>query len=66
MGTMRPVSEAPRADEDSAWLRGWPWLHFLLLVGALWFVYRGAFAGPFFSDDVDFILENPIVEGLSP
>jgi protein O-mannosyl-transferase len=60
------VNETPRANEGSAWLRGWPWLHFALCVAALWIVYRGAFAGPFFSDDQDLILENPIVEGLSP
>jgi hypothetical protein len=57
-----PASEAPRSE----WLRGWPWLHLALCAGVLLCVYQGSYSGPFFSDDNDFILENPIIEGLSP
>ncbi len=63
------MSDAPRGElhtpSDAPWLRGWPLLHLALCAGALLLVYRGAFPGPFFSDDHDLILENPIAEGLS-
>jgi hypothetical protein len=64
------VSDAPRDPADvragEAWLRGWPWLHLALASGALLVLYRGALGGPFFSDDNAFIVQNPLIEGLSP
>jgi len=60
------VSDAPRATSEGPWLRGWPWLHLALCALALLALYHGALHAPFFSDDNDLILENPVIEGLSP
>jgi hypothetical protein len=60
------VSDRPRATSDDPWLRGWPWLHLALCAGALLVLYHGALQAPFFSDDHDLILENPVIEGLLP
>jgi len=62
------VSDSPRETPRvrNPWLRGWPWLHLAVCAVVLLSLYRGALEGPFFSDDTDLILENPVVEGLSP
>src|SRR5215470_12432421 len=60
------VTDSPRDPTRDPWLRGWPWLHLVVCAVVLLSLYRGALTGPFFSDDTDLILENPVVEGLSP
>lgn len=60
------MSDPPRATFDDPWLRGWPWLHLGLCAVVLLALYHGALHAPFFSDDHDLILENPVIEGLSP
>ena len=59
------MSDPPRAIPET-WLRGWPWLHLALAACALLALYHGALRAPFFSDDHPFIVENPVIEGLSP
>ena len=60
------MSDPPRATSEDPWLRGWPWLHLALCAAVLLVLYHGALRAPFFSDDHDLILENPVIEGLSP
>jgi len=59
-----PPRDPPRVRDP--WLRGWPWLHLVVCAVVLLSLYRGALAGPFISDDTDLIVDNPVVEGLSP
>jgi hypothetical protein len=47
------------------WLTGWPWLQLFVLVVVCLLVYRGAMDGGFFSDDIDVIVDNPIVNDPS-
>ena len=60
------MSDRPRATSPDPWLRGWPWLHLALCALALLLLYHGALRAPFFSDDQSLVLENPVIEGLSP
>src|SRR5262249_25224398 len=62
---LRGVSDPAGATEDP-WLRGWPWVHLALSAFALLALYHGALHAPFFSDDQDLIVENPVIEGLTP